>query len=196
MSIVKRSLEPEMYTFIQNKLIKNGSYNDAVTKKDARRIFGLVADCLVGIREQGGNNQGPLVELIQETVGGHSGEAWCMSFVQTCLAYAEMVTGLKSPIPVSESCDFVYKNTPDEYVVKKLPAPNAIVIWIKPNGTGHTGVLKEFNQKMFTAIEGNTEKGIRGGKVVRDGGGVYFTERDYPGSKDFKVRGFLIPFKS
>ncbi len=194
MATVRRILEPKMFSYIHEKLATNGLYQDAVAKKDARKVFGLAAACLVGVREVGGNNSGPLVELIQETVGGHSKEAWCMSFVQTCLAYAETVTGKKSPIPVSESCDYVFRNTPKEFHVKKYPAQYAIVVWIKPSGLGHTGVLEEFNSDEFTAFEGNTESGVKGGRVERDGGGVYHTERSFPGSNSFRVRGFLIPF--
>ena len=46
----------------------------------------LAAEACVGIREQGGNNKGPLVELMQKTVDGKAqAEAWCMAFVQSML---------------------------------------------------------------------------------------------------------------
>lgn len=196
----RRVLEPKMVTYLDGKLKGNGLYEHAIEAKDARTIFWLAAQVCVGIREKGGNNRGPMVELIQETIGGHSQEAWCMSFVQTMLAYAELKTGVQSPVFGSEGCDQVWGNTPLEQRVKIQPLAGAIVIWGHYNSAGHytgghTGIVASCDEASFYAYEGNTESGIIGGSVERDGGGVYYTHRSRRGNGDMKVRGFLIPFK-
>jgi hypothetical protein len=196
---VKRSIEPKMVDFLEAKMKDNGLYQHALANKDPRTIFLIAAQVCVGIREVGGNNSGPMVELIQETIGGHSREAWCMAFVQTCLAFAELKTGIQSPIFVSEGCDQVWTSTDKKFRVKRIPAPGAIIIWGHYNKAGkytggHTGILSGWSNNLMTAFEGNTESGVVGGKVERDGGGVYFTNRSPKGNGNMKVRGYLIPF--
>lgn len=191
-----RSIEPAMLKFLRSKVILNGMYEEAVKNKDARTLFRLAAEACVGIREEGGNNSGPMVELIQETVGGAGREAWCMSFVQTCLAFAEVETGVKSPIPASEHCMTVWNTTPKKQRVKISPLPGAIAIWQHGKGpAGHTGIVSGADEKNFNAIEGNTESGLNPkGTVERDGGGVYFTKRSRKGAGSMKLIGFLKPF--
>jgi hypothetical protein len=203
-----RKIEPALVKLIDARLAKNGLAQELLGKrgdlKAARALVLPVAHCLVGIRERG-RNKGPEVELLQDTIGGISAEAWCMSYVQSVLAYIEVKLGVKSPIYPSESCMNTLSKTPKSAHVKRLPAPGAIVIW--QHGTswqGHTGFFDHglgFTQaggkpgyKSMMVVEGNTGKGVAGGKVVREGDGVYYNERGYTGTGNMKVRGFLIPF--
>ena len=194
--MVSRQLDFKMAVFIDDRLKDVGLAQRAILQKDARALFIEAARCCYGIREQGGNNSGPTVELIQETVGGHSREAWCMSFVQTCLAYVEEKLKVKSPILVSEHCLTVWSSTPKEQRVKFFPLPGAIAIWRHGSSSnGHTGIVLGADDKTFHSIEGNTEHGEDpNGKVVRDGGGVYFLERSMHPTGDMKLVGFLKPF--
>lgn len=190
-----RKIEKKMIEYIDKRLALNGAAQNAISKKDARSLFIYAAESLVGIREKGGNNKGPMVELIQETIGNASGEAWCMSFVQTCLAYAEVKTGVTSPIVASETCTHVWDTSPKKQRVKIAPLPGAIIIWQrKGSWQGHTGIVTEFKGKTFEAVEGNTESGVANGEVMRDGGGVYITERTLKGYGIMKLLGFLKPF--
>lgn len=192
-----RKIEQKMVEFIDAKLASNGLAQAAIAKKDPRTLFRLAAEACVGIREKTGNNDGPMVELIQKTVDGKaSHEAWCMAFMQTCLAYAEKKTGIRSPISSSEHCLTVWKNTPQEMRVRYSPLPGAIVIWQHGDSTsGHTGVVIGTDEMIFQAVEGNTTAGKDpNGKVIREGGGVYFTSRLRKGNGDMKVVGFLKPF--
>lgn len=190
-----RNLEKSMLEWLDEKLCDHGAAQEAIKRKDARSVFIYAAEVCVGIREQGGNNSGPLVELIQETIGGANREAWCMAFVQTCLAYAEIKTGVKSPIAASEHCLTVWAQTPETQRVRIRPLPGAIVIWRHGKSqNGHTGVVTEWLTKEFEAVEGNTESGLVGGVVERDGGGVYLTKRNAKGNGDMRVVGFLKPF--
>lgn len=190
-----RKIEQKMIDFIDQKLAGNGAAQEAILKRDARAIFIYACEACVGIREVGGNNKGPMVELIQETIGRAEREAWCMAFIQTCLAYAENKSGQISPIAASEHCMTVWRSTPPKQRVKTFPLPGAIIIWKKGStDSGHTGAVSEWRGQSFEAIEGNTEQGILGGKVERDGGGVYMTERKATGTGMMKVVGFLKPF--
>ncbi len=184
-----------MVSFLDEKLSGNGLAVQAIAKKDARTLMRLAAQACVGIREEGGNNTGPMVTLIQETVGGPDHVAWCMSLVQTCIAYAELKTGLKSPIFASEHCLTVWNETPIAQRVRLLPLAGAIVIWRHgTSSSGHTGIVDSCDQERFYAFEGNTSSGLVGGEVERSGDGVYFTNREIHGSGDMRVLGFLRPF--
>jgi len=186
-----RNLEQELVRWIDEKLKSNGLAQQAIKDKDARLVFGLAAESLVGVYEQGGNNNGPMVRLIQETIGGADREPWCMALVQSCLAYAELKTGAKSPIVSSEHCMTVWNDTPKTSRVKTLPKRYAIIIWVNGKGpAGHTGILLEPSpRKTFTSVEGNT-----GSDGSRDGDGVYYKTRDWFRSGSLKRVGFLKPF--
>jgi hypothetical protein len=192
----KRHISQDFVNFIDKRLYANGLAQEAIKNKDARTLLAQAAQACVGIREHGGNNRGPLVSLIQSTIGKADHVAWCMSFVQTLIAYVETKTGLVSPIFASEHCLTVWQNTPSEQRVQVLPLAGAIVIWRHGHSTsGHTGIVLSCDEKIFQAIEGNTEGGIDpNGKVERDGGGVYHTKRSRLGNGDMRVVGFLKPF--
>lgn len=191
-----RQIENKLFEFIDDKLVNNGLAQEAIRTKNARQLFIEASKVCVGITEKSGRNDGPMVELIQETIGGANGEAWCMSFVQSCLAYVEKKLGVKSPVYASEHCLTTWNKTPKGQRVKYFPLPGAIVIWQHGKSTnGHTGVLLGADGKTFQAVEGNTTGGKNAkGEVVRDGGGVHFTERNMKGTGRMKVVGFLKPF--
>lgn len=198
----KRIIEPAMVAYLDRKLKSNGLAQEAIRVGLPRIHMVQSASACVGIREATGNNDGPMVELIQETVGGADQEAWCMSFVQTILAYTELKFSLQSKIFVSEGCDQVWMETPKTSRVERIPLPGAIVIWghydSKGRYTGgHTGILLSCGKSIFHAIEGNTTGGTDpNGAVIREGGGVYLTQRLREGNGSMKVRGFLKPFEA
>lgn len=178
-----------MVEWLDGKLSTNGLAQLAIKNKDARTLFRLAAECCVGIKETS-HNAGPLVELIQETVGSAVKEPWCMSFVQTCLAYAEKKTGIKSPVFASEHCLTVWAKTPKTSRVKQVPAPGAIIIW--QHGTsqaGHTGLVLGWMSSTMDTVEGNT-----GSQSMREGDGVFFRNRSTKATGKMKVIGFLKPF--
>ncbi len=191
-----RQIEPGMVGYLDLLLVNNGLAKKAIADKDARLLLQIVAGVCVGIREEGGNNQGPLVRLIQETVGSANGEAWCLSYVETMVAYCELKTGIQSPLYVTEHCLTAWAKTPVEQRVKRIPAPGAIVIWQHGNSqSGHTGVLLRYASDGMYCVEGNTTAGLRAdGSIERDGGGVHYTKRDKRQNGDMKVVGFLKPF--
>lgn len=184
-----------MIDFLDRKLAENGLARQALADKDARTLFRLALEACVGIREVS-DNAGPMVELIQETVGGADKEPWCMSLVQTGLAYAEHKTGIRSPVAASEHCMTVWNTTRTSQRVKKVPALGAIIIWRHGAGpAGHTGIaISPVKGNMFETVEGNTAAGLENGEIVREGGGVYLNRRSMGGQGNMKLVGFIKPF--
>lgn len=193
---MSRKIEQKMIDWFDVKLKSNGSYEDALKRRDARSVFAFAMESLVGIRESGGNNRGPLVELLQETIDGSVQEPWCMSTIQTAIAFAEVMCDWKSLIFPSEHCLTVWTKSPRECRVKTFPLRGAIVIWQKGNSlNGHTGMFVEQYQKgRMRCVEGNTEAGKLGNLIVREGGGVYLTERSMKSTPSMNLLGFLKPF--
>ncbi len=190
-----RKIEDKLVKWLDAKLAVSGFAKKALEDKNPRALMIEAAKVCVGIREATGRNDGPMVSLFQETIGKAEGEAWCASFLMSMIAYAELKTGVKSDVFPSEHCMTIWNKTPRSLRVVSTPAPGAIVIWRKgTSAAGHTGIVLECDQKSFEAIEGNTEKGLVGGKIERDGGGVYHTTRSRYGTGNMRVVGFLKPF--
>lgn len=192
---MKRQLHPDMAAWLDSQ-VKDTAHR-ALIANDPREIFRWAMIACVGIREKGGNNRGRMVELIQDTLGTADGEPWCMSLVQTCLAFAELRSGKLSPVAASEHVLSVWRDTPQTSRVQALPAPGAIIIWRHGTGpAGHTGcTINEVRFGEFDAVEGNTESGLTtAGHVERDGGGVYQTRRRMTGAGDMVIVGYLKPF--
>lgn len=191
-----RKIESEMVVYIDKKLRGNGLAKVALEKKDARLLFRLAAEACVGIKEATGRNDGKMVELIQETYGGASGEPWCMALVQTCLAYAEVKTGLKSPVIASELCYSVWYKTDPDQRVKYLPLPGAIAIWNDIGTTrGHTEIVLGTDGNTLQCIGGNTSGTTKPGEVInREGNAVVYTIRSFKPVGKRKLLGFLKPF--
>ena len=139
-----REIEQKLFDWIDDKLKDNGLAKYAVATKDERLLFVEAARACVGIREQGGNNKGPLVELIQQTIGGANKEAWCMAFVMSMIAYVEKKIGIYSRLYPTEHCLTCWSKSPETSRVKYFPLPGAVVIWRHGDSTnGHTGIFLE-----------------------------------------------------
>lgn len=190
-----RIIKPKMVDYLDAKLAANGLAQHAIDIKDARLVFGLAAESCVGIREVGGNNMGPMVELIQSTVGRAEGEPWCLAFVQTCIAYAELKTGIKSPVIPSEHCRTTWEHTPKSARVQYRPNRYALVFWgYDGSSSGHVGIYLEGSFKhnkgvSFRSIEGNTNS-----DGAREGDGVYYKNRDWMRTGNLIKLGFMKPF--
>ncbi len=193
---VKRKIEPELVAYLDKKLKDNVIYLAAVKAKLPRIVMVEAARVCVGIVEATGRNDGPMVELFQETVGGHSREYWCLSFAQSMIAYAELKTGVKSPLIATESTITLWESTPDEYKVKHTPLPGALPIWRNGSAwTGHVEILIAADETKFSAVGGNTSGTVKPGAVNRNGNGVFYTSRSRAaGPHSRRLLGFIIPF--
>lgn len=185
-----RSIEKEMFDFLEFKLERNGLAQKAIDEKDPRTLLYCAAQACVGIREVG-HNKGKYIELIQKTIGGAEREPYCMAGVQTWIAYVEQKLGIKSPIYASEHCMTVWRNTPTKQRVKTSPLLAAIIIWNREGSDrGHTGIIIESKYRQsFSAIEANTD-----GDGSREGDGIYVKSRSWYRNGSLKVMGFLKPF--
>lgn len=193
---MKREIEKDLVKYLDKKLALNGLAQHALKINDPRMLMTEAAKSCVGIREATGKNDGPMVRLLQETIGSASGESWCMSYVQSMIAYAEVKTGIISPVFPSEYCTHVWNKTPFAQRVNRSPLPGAIAIWHKKDSTdGHTGIVLTYGEKNFYAVEGNTTSGLSASEeVIAEGGGVYLTKRSSKGSARMILRGFIKPF--
>lgn len=205
-----RKLKLELEKQIDQKCLElfKEEFESALSKKDGNKLCSLCANAMnaLRIREHGGNNRGKLVGLIQAVIGAFfpkgDGQAWCMSFVQTCIAYAEVKTGIVSKVYASESCASVRQKSPVSLNVKGEASKEGDVwVWMYTSGSrsglGHTGIFINWTNAQYISgarlIEGNTESGLVDGKVNRDGGGVYITLRPFL-IKGMKLAAVLRPF--
>lgn len=187
-----RTLPKALETLIDNVVAEHfsESFELFLKNKDLAALTVLACEAMdhLNIREKTNKNDGYLVELIQKVSGGKRGYAWCMYDVQCAVAWAEKKSGVVSKFPSTGSCAEARKNTPKAIQVKaKDSLPGDIWIWrYTSTGLGHTGVFASWKKKESVAVlyEGNTTKGLtKDGKVEREGGGHYRTERpfDIPG---------------
>ena len=156
-------------------------FKSACLNKDANTLVGMAAEALTSmkVREATNKNDGPVVEMIQETGGGKKGYAWCMYSVQVCIAYAEKKTGIYSEVYCSGSCASVRAKSASKAISYKKSKYGDVWVWIYNTGLGHTGVFESwiYEGKVAVLNEGNTTQGKAGEVIVREGGGQYQTER-------------------
>src|SRR5919108_4036082 len=65
------------------------------------------AGSLVGVREEGGNNRGPMIELFLRGVKQPPGEPWCAAFVHHVGYWSHFDYGAEQsrwPLPATASC--------------------------------------------------------------------------------------------
>lgn len=127
-----------------------------------------VAEGLVGVMEQGGNNRGPMVSKIIRDNGGDIGEPWCGDFN----AYCYRMAGSKA---VNRSWASVYYLGRIAGVVKtSKPGRGDIVRYL----FSHTGLFdKPIASELFLAIEGNTGASGAVSDSATGGDGVYHKQR-------------------
>ena len=196
-----RKINPDAIALLDRLLVGNALAQDCIEKKRARQLFLEVAKACIGIKEVS-QNQGVEVELFQKTVGLSKGDSWCMAFMQTCIAYAEVKIGIVSPIFAAGGCVNVWQKTSPDCRVKVLPLGGAIAIWQHTHDPvhGHTGMVLDCDGTSFHAIEGNTSAGSDNlnNAVGQTGDGVRFTHRRYdlfnPQNGDMQLLGCLKPF--
>ncbi len=144
----------------------------------------------VGIKEVGPDNCGLEVELFQSTVSKPEAQSWCLSFLQSLIAFSESAYNVESHLPATESVSALWDSAPGEL---KLVAPmvGAIVCWAKNGSTlGHCGLVVGLGPEGIFTVEGNTNDGAT---LEREGDGVYLRARP----RTFKTMhelGFLRVF--
>lgn len=200
-----RKLEPELIEYFERKLENNGIYELALENKLPRIIMVEAAKTLVGNKEKG-FNRGKIIELVQATTGNKPPDAYCMSTVMSCIAFAELKLGIKSHLKSSASCASVFSACDEQYYVKNIPAAGAVAIWGRYDSSnnssnngkylgGHTGIVISADDEYAWLVEGNTSSSLNGNdEIISDGQGIHFTKRKLYPNGSFKLRKYLKPF--
>jgi len=131
-----------------------------------------------GVREKGGNNRGPQVEMFQKSIGLEAGDPWCAAFVCYCIKEAGKQLGIKPQFQYGGS---VYKLwTRNQALVLPGPGDNCVFLidhGLSRAGTriGHTGFCVAVNQSHTETLE--TMEGNTNSAGSRDGDGAYHKSR-------------------
>lgn len=172
----------------------------------ASALLVLEASRWLGLKEQGGDNKGQLIEQFQKAADGKAfGESWCLSFVQFCIKAVDAQVQILDPLHdkllavtnLEHVMTYWMKANIDKLSCEK-PHVGSIACWSqqkdgKPTGLGHAGIVTSVGTDgHFETIEGNTHDGLGG--IERNGDGVYKRKRSLGSSKDFKLLGFIYPW--
>lgn len=176
---MSRSIGGRLFGEFDNRLKNVAQARNCLSTKDARGLLVEAARVMINVIEEK-PNQGAVIDLMHEVGGSSAGDAWCMSFVQSCIAYVEQKLKIVSPIFHSPGCLSVWNKTPQVQRVKTLPLGGAILIWQSdqnPN-LGHTGIVLDCDGTTMHDIEGNTSpsKSIDD-PIAREGDGVFLCNR-------------------
>lgn len=196
-----RRLHPEIERAVDAELLKIApdAFKAACLANDGNALTKLCGDAFsaLEIREKTNNNDGPMVEAIQYTCRGTSGQPWCMYQQQTQVAYAEKKLGIISRLPASGDCAEVRRRVPAGMVVLVSTCePGDLWVWEHKDGSGHTGNFAVWIDKGVSAHlnEGNTTAGQIGDVIVREGGGSYYTARTVANNGDMTLKMCIRPF--
>jgi hypothetical protein len=190
---MKRILHPELKTWFDARNL-NPPAIPFTPPYDPVKMFLLTAFSTFGITEQGKDNHGKIVELFQNTIGTPVGEPWCLSFIQSCVAYVESF-GFKSDLFPTEHCLTAWVNS--KCMRPLEPVAGDIIIYRMGDTTkGHAAIITAIHSsgKVFETIEGNT--GPSKNVIEREGDGIYGKTRPRGGIGKMKELGFLRPFNS
>jgi hypothetical protein len=130
------------------------------------------------VREVGGENCGQVVEHYLATVGQARGEPWCAAFV----SWIGKVAVPAWPLPMTPSCEVLFKAATDAKLVESSPSPGAVFLLWRPKlgRFAHTGFVTGRVQTGWPTIEGNTNPA--GG---REGFGVFERIRSFAAEDRF-----------
>lgn len=162
-----------------------------------RQLLCYEAQRWVGVKEEGGDNKGQLVQMFQRAVDQKDNrEPWCLAFLQYCIINVDnmclkVFTDNKfAGIFKTEHCMTAWKNTPDRYKFQ-TPIAGYVAIW-QHAGTqnGHAGLVVRGLDKDFTfsSVEANTSLGDG---IVREGDQVALRSRSIKPVGSMRLLGFI-----
>lgn len=158
-----------------------------------------IARSLIGVKEEGGDNQGGTIEKFQKAVDGKAaGEPWCCCFVQFCVKTVDARLDKSNVLPQTEHCVTLWNQTPSKARYRD-PEIGFLAVWEefkngRPTGSGHVGIVVEVvDDKRMKTIEGNTGPGVG---IEREGDGVYEKNRASTRVEAGSLRllGFIDPW--
>lgn len=191
MATMKRVLHPELKAYFDSQLL-NPTPAPFVEPRDPRRMLLMTALQCVGITEQGKDNHGRMVELFQSTIGHSQGEPWCLSFIQSCVAYVESF-GFVSALFPTEHCLTAWENSKARRPVEPQ-AGDLILYRVGDTTKGHAALITSVHARNYSTVEGNT--GPATNIIEREGDGVYTKLRPRGGFPKMTELGYLRLFDS
>jgi CHAP domain len=180
-----RQLNPTLKTFLDQYKFEAGAapvtiWNHLVD----------VAGRFIGVSQ---DNSPLIVDEFRNTINKTpAGEAWCLDFVQTCIAYVEGAEGITSPLAATEGVLDLWAKS--EVQRTDTPEMGDIILWQKiGSNEGHCGLIVAVQPDHFVTIEGNTS-GADG--IDRMGGEVCQKIRPKTDLRTYKLLGFLRVFST
>lgn len=185
---MKRILDPKLKTWFDSRLL-NPSPLPFTDPKDPVKMLILTGCSTQGISESG-DNQGPMIELFQSTIGRAEKEAWCLGLIQSLVAYVEGF-GFVSGLFPTEHCLTAWANSACMRPI--VPQAGDITIYrFGETSKGHAALITSISEKSYRTLEGNTSP--TADAIEREGDGVYLKTRPKGGIGEMKEMGFLRPF--
>ena len=157
----------------QSKLIAEKTKKIRAQNKPLNAKALAVAETMIGVMEQGGNNTGPEVDKIIRANGGVIGEPWCGDFVAFCYRQA----GSKKVDRSWASVNAIEGGNYGDFVRTNNPAAGDVVTY----SFSHTGIFKRWIDRakgLFETIEGNTGSIGAVSDSLTGGDGVYDKNRN------------------
>lgn len=142
-------------------------------------------------------------EEMRELGRFQNGFPWCVCFVEMCWKKGYRDFNIKESEPIfkemakliTPSAKRTLENfkEADAWIISQTPRVGAIAIWIyykngNPTSSGHAGIVKSWNYKRVTTIDGNTNaEGGREGKEVAEKS----RRKNFHDTKGLVLQGFI-----
>lgn len=187
---MKRKLDPELLRAMEASVKDDADFELAVANKMWRPAITRAAAPWCDVKEMSNKNDGPYVDLIGLTVDRkHTGEAYCLAWVQTVLAFVEYKLQIESILKATEGCLDLWNSAPPAMKTTRYPLPGYIAVW--QHGTspaGHAGIVMKVNEVYFKCLEANS--------IGPDGTthGIFMHERLFNDDGNMRLLGFISPF--
>jgi hypothetical protein len=159
----------------------------------------------IGVRESGGANRGPEVDVFLSTVGldpaggGAAGFPWCQAFVYWAFNEAARQLGVPNPTPKTaavlahwnkaRSIAGATRFTPNQLLADlSLVSAGSLVVYDFGGGMGHIAFVEQCNEDgRLTTVEGNTNT-----DGSRNGIGVFRLTRRKISISEVGLKGLIV----
>jgi hypothetical protein len=195
-----RHISDKLFDEFDTRLQNVNQARNCISQKNARGLLVEAARSMINLEEDG-DNRGAEINLMHEVGGSSPGDPWCMSFVQSCLAYVEKKLGVVSPAARGAQCTAVWFQTEAAQRTKTYPLGGAIAVWqsIHDPNKGHTGIVIDCDGNTMHTVEGNAAPQVHlHDGIEREGDSVYLFHRPWDifnaDKRGLKLLGALRPF--
>lgn len=127
----------------------------------------------IGVREDGGPNRGPEVDVYLRAVGldpARDSYPWCAAFVFWC--YQRAAGNLKAPLTLPRTASVRKLLEASTGQRTQFPQRGAIFVQDHGSGRGHCGLVLDVGGRTIVTVEGNTND-----DGSREGIGVFLRTR-------------------